>query len=126
MADVKKVYIENIIKSAEKCNKIDAIVLFGSSLEDRCKDESDIDIAVISRYTVSRLCQYKSFRDFTDSVYSIDMEQNYDILYFKSLEEMVKEKEKAAICNELLQKGKVIYRIKGDKNAANFISDSKS
>lgn len=94
-ADVKKVYIENIIKSAEKCNKIDAIVLFGSSLEDRCKDESDID-----------------------------MEQNYDILYFKSLEEIVKEK--AAICNELLQKGKVIYRIKGDKNAANFISDSKS
>ena len=29
VADVKKIYIENIIKSAEKCNKIDAIVLFG-------------------------------------------------------------------------------------------------
>lgn len=126
VADVKKVYIENIIKSAEKCNKIDAIVLFGSSLEDRCKEESDIDIAVISKYTVSRLCQYKSFRDFTDSMYSIDMNQNYDILYFKSLDEIVKEIEKAEICNELLQKGKVIYRIKGDKNAANFISHSQS
>ena len=126
VADVKKIYIENIIKSAEKCNKIDAIVLFGSSLEDRCEDESDIDIAVISKYTVSRLCQYKSFRDFTDSVYSINVDQNYDILYFKSLDEIVKKKEKAGICNELLQKGKVIYRMKGHKNAANFISNSKS
>lgn len=126
IADIKKTYIENIIQSAERCNKIDAIVLFGSSLEDRCKDESDIDIAVISKYTVSRLCKYKSFRDFTDSIYRKDMNQSYDILYFKSLDEIAEKEETVDVCRELLQKGKVIYKTKEDENAADFIGNSES
>lgn len=126
IADIKKMYIENIVKNAESCDKIDAIILFGSSLEDRCKDESDIDIAVISKYTVNRLCGYKSFRDFTDAIYSKDIKQNYDILYFKSLDEIAKREETAEICRELLNKGKIIYKGVGNKNAANFIGNSKS
>lgn len=114
IADIKKKYIENIIASAGKCDKIDAIILFGSSLESRCKDESDIDIAVISKYTVGRLCQYKSFRDFTDNIYGKNIKQNYDIVYFKSLDEIAQKTGTVEICNELQQKGKVIY--KGNRN----------
>ena len=125
IADIKTEHIENIIKSAEKCNKIEAIVLFGSSLEDRCREESDIDIAIISRYTIDRLCRYKSFRNFTDRIYGKDTTQSYDILYFKSLSEIEKKKEMTTICGELSQKGKVIYRVKGDENGADFTGNSK-
>ena len=120
-----KEHIENIIKSAEKCNKIEAIVLFGSSLEDRCREESDIDIAIISRYTIDRLSRYKSFRNFTDRIYGKDTTQSYDILYFKSSSEIEKKKEMTTICGELSQKGKVIYRVKGDENGADFTGNSK-
>lgn len=123
VADIKKSYIENIIESAEKCKKIEAIILFGSSLEIRCKEESDIDFAVISKYTVNHLCRHKSFRKFTDSVYGKDLHQNYDILYFRSLDEIEKGEGKADICRELLQKGKVIYKGASDDNAANFTRD---
>ena len=125
IADIKKAYIENIIHSAEKCDKIDAIVLFGSSLESRCEEGSDIDIAVVSMYTVEHLCRYKSFRNFTDSIYSKDMNQNYDILYFKSFDEIERNEGKVAICGELRKKGKVIYMGDNGKNATNVIDNCK-
>lgn len=110
VADIKKRHIENIIESAEKCDKIDAIVLFGSALEDRCKEDSDIDFAIISKHTVSSLCRYKSFHEFSSQLYSKDLDQDYDILYFKSLEEIEDKKDHVGVCKELAQKGKVIYK----------------
>lgn len=110
IADIKKKYIENIIDKAPICNKISAIILFGSSLEERCTDESDIDIAIISDYTIGRLCKIKSFNTFTEILYKFDLNQDYDILYFKSLEEIQQNKTNAPICKELKQKGKIIYR----------------
>lgn len=73
-----------------------------------------------------RLCKYKSFRDFTDSIYRKDMNQSYDILYFKSLDEIAEKEETVDVCRELLQKGKVIYKTKEDENAADFIGNSES
>lgn len=110
IADIKKKYIENIIDKAPICNKISAIILFGSSLEERCTEKSDIDIAIISDYTIGKLCKIKSFNIFTETIYKIDMSQDYDILYFKSLEEVQQNKNNIPICNELTQKGKIIYR----------------
>ena len=40
VADIKLKHIENIIKQAEKCNNISRIMLFGSSIEERCNDKN--------------------------------------------------------------------------------------
>jgi predicted nucleotidyltransferase len=110
VADIKKRYIENIIESAPLCGSISEIVLFGSALEERCKEQSDIDIAVISKYTVNRLCKNKGFSRFLEQIYSLDDSQEYDRLYFYSINEIEKKKDETSICRELSQKGKVIYR----------------
>ena len=110
VADNKSRLIERIIELAKECSDIDAIILFGSALETRCRKASDIDIAFISKKTVNALCERKAFRQFIDSIYLLDMLQDYDFLYFKSIEEIEKKKDSASICRELLEKGKVIYK----------------
>ncbi len=110
VADNKSKIIECIIELAKDCADIDAIILFGSALETRCKKTSDIDIAIISKKTINALSEKKSFRQFKDSVYLLDMSQEYDFLYFKSLEEIDKKKDTATICKELIDNGKVIYK----------------
>lgn len=54
----------------------------------------------------------KSFDKFMDCLYQYDMEQEYDRLYFRSLEEIEEKKDTVPICRELTQKGKIIYRRK--------------
>jgi len=88
-------------------NKIDYIYLFGSSLEERCKQNSDIDIALILNVVRSRLFRDKGFNLFINKLYSIDNEQDYDRLYFKSLEELQSRDE--IVCKEIINKGKIIY-----------------
>ncbi len=36
VADIKTKYVENIIDAAKKCDIIDRIIMFGSSVEARC------------------------------------------------------------------------------------------
>lgn len=110
VADIKKRYIENIISSASKCKQIDYIILFGSALEERCTDESDIDIAIISKYTIDRLSKLESYLKFITEVYDLNLYQEYDRLYFKSLSEIEENEYEAYICKELIQKGKIIYK----------------
>ena len=110
VAGIKKDAIKNIIESASLCPNIDAIVLFGSSLEERCTADSDIDIAIISKKTVSALSQLKSFKKFMDMVYLFDMSQEYDRLYFKSIEDIEQKMDKQQICKGIVSKGKIIYR----------------
>lgn len=85
-------------------------MLFGSSLEERCTIKSDIDLAIISNCSLNKLSQTKAFDKFMNNLYSYDMEQEYDRLYFKSIREIEEKKDDIPICNELIQKGKVIYR----------------
>ena len=108
VAEIKKDYIDNIIHAAGLCEKIDEIILFGSSIEERCTANSDIDIAVISNVSRSKLFSDKSYRMFQNAVYHMDILQNYDILQFNSLREL-KEK-KSPVCGEISSKGKSIYR----------------
>lgn len=110
VADIKKDYIENIINEAQKCRQISAIILFGSALEEWCKDSSDIDIAIISHQTINDLSKNKGFSRFVEAVYSMDFSQAYDRLYFHSIEEIEQKKDTVPICKELSDKGKVIYR----------------
>ncbi len=112
VADIKMQHIQNIVKQAERCKAIKAIVLFGSSLEERCSYESDIDIAIVSKYTVSELDKLKTFKRFMEAIYTFDMAQEYDRIYFSSLDEINKNKDEIPICEELATKGRVIYKRK--------------
>ena len=85
VADIKESYIYNIVDAAKKCKYIDKIVLFGSSTMERCKESSDIDIAVFGSVSKGKALTSKSYRDFVGQLYKYDnFSQNYDILYFKS------------------------------------------
>ena len=82
IADIKIRHIENISKQAKKCKNINRIMLFGSALEERCTDRSDIDIAVFGNMTKSKYLGTKEFREFQDQLFLYDLDQDYDILYF--------------------------------------------
>ena len=85
VADIKKKYMSNIIDAAKKCDFIEKVVLFGSSIEDRCSEDSDIDIAVFGSQIRSKAFSSKKYEQFTRQLFAFnDYDQNYDILYFKS------------------------------------------
>ena len=106
VADIKLPYIQNIIEQAKKCPNISRIMLFGSALETRCREDSDIDIAVFGEKTQARYLQSKEFLNFNDQVFSYNgiLNQDYDVLYFKN-----HSKQKAAIMNDI-ENGLEIYR----------------
>ncbi len=82
VADIKLHHIENIVKQATNCKNINRIMLFGSSLEERCTDKSDIDIAVFGSMTKAAYLGTKEFKQFQDRLFLFDLNQDYDILYF--------------------------------------------
>ena len=55
VADIKKDYILNIIKSCSLCEKIQKVILFGSSIGAHCREESDIDVAVFGSDTKGKI-----------------------------------------------------------------------
>ena len=110
VADIKRDEIINIINAASLCKKIDMLILYGSVLKDRCTKKSDIDIAVVSKYPISKLCKLKSFHDFTTYVYKFNMKQEYDFLYYKSYDEISRNRESEMIASEIVKKGKIIYK----------------
>ncbi|MBR5970402.1 MAG: nucleotidyltransferase domain-containing protein [Lachnospiraceae bacterium] len=104
VAGVKQKYIGNIIHAAEQCRYIERIVLFGSSVQDTCTVDSDIDLAVFGNVSKSKCLTSKQYREFTQKIYSFDNhEQAYDILYFKSSDQ-----NNRFIMNEI-DKGETIY-----------------
>lgn len=111
VADIKKDYIYNILLHAAVCPDIDKIVLFGSTLEERCKNISDIDIALFGNKTENRFLKSKQFEQFERALYQFGEFQDYDILYFqngtqrengimKDIEagEVIYQKEENALC----------------------------
>ena len=85
VAELKQKYIENVIDAARKCSFIDRVVLFGSCLEERCRESSDIDIAVFGTQTPCRALSSKQYERFARQLYAFDNHaQSYDILYFKT------------------------------------------
>ena len=83
VADIKLKHIKNITEQAEKTKNICRIVLFGSSIEERCTDDSDIDIAVFGNKTKGSYIDSKEFKEFKSSLFRFDLDQDYDVLYFK-------------------------------------------
>lgn len=112
VADIKEDCIKNIIESASICDKIDYIYLFGSSLKLNCKEQSDIDIAIISNINKSKLFKNKSYDNFTNKLYSKSLEQDYDLLFFESQDEL---KSDDLICKEIIKEGQIIYKRNFDR-----------
>ncbi|MCI6242952.1 MAG: nucleotidyltransferase domain-containing protein [Agathobacter sp.] len=107
VADIKAEIIKKILKIAPICSKIDHIYIFGSSVEERCTEKSDIDMAIVSNITRSKLYNDKDYKEITNRLYNIDLEQDYDILQFNSVDSIKKSKD--AVCIDILTKGKLIY-----------------
>lgn len=110
VADIKKVCVQNIIEAAPQCRQISEIILFGSALEERCTERSDVDIAIISKRGVSGLSGTKGYEMFMNRLYECNKDQEYDRIYFKSVKEIEEKKDTVLICRELLEKGELIYR----------------
>ena len=111
VADIKADIIKKILEIAPGCSKIDYIYIFGSSVEERCTEKSDIDIAIVSNVTRSKLFESKDYKEFTNKLYNIDLEQDYDILQFNSIKRIKESND--AVCNDILTKGKLIYKREG-------------
>ena len=104
VADIKRKYLDNIADSAKECPLIDKVVLFGSSIEERCTEESDIDLAVFGSQTKGKALTSKQFMRFADRLSEFDdFLQSYDILYFKT-----GKKDDSAILAEI-NRGEVLY-----------------
>ncbi|SEA35530.1 Nucleotidyltransferase domain-containing protein [Oribacterium sp. KHPX15] len=103
IADIKEDYIDNIISSADLCDQINRIILFGSAAEDRCTEQSDIDIAVFGSQTKSRMYASKGYKAFIQAVVSYGGAQDYDILYFDD-----RKTYSGGIMSDI-QKGEVLY-----------------
>ncbi|SNU06209.1 Nucleotidyltransferase domain-containing protein [Lachnospiraceae bacterium] len=84
VASIKIEYIKNIVDNIFRCDLIDKVVLFGSSLEERCTEKSDIDLAIFGKKTKSKMFNSKSYKDYIFYVTSFGEIQDYDILYFDS------------------------------------------
>ena len=85
VADIKAEYIKNIVDSVKLCDYIEKVVLFGSSIDERCTEEPDIDIAVFGNVSEYRCLRSKKYKDFSEAIYKYNgFEQTYDILYFES------------------------------------------
>ena len=106
VADIKKKYIANITEQAKQCSNISRIVLFGSALETRCTERSDIDIAVFGKKKQNEYLRSKEFKNFQRQLFSFgnDFSQDYDILYF------CESKNYTDAILEDVNKGVVIYR----------------
>jgi len=118
VSEYKKQQIEEIINKASDCTMIDQIILFGSSLNSDCKKNSDIDVVIISKASVSKLSQNKRYRAYWERIYKLDSFQtDYDVLYFTSYEDIERKKEQVPVCKEIIEKGKIIYHKKGEECA---------
>ena len=103
IADIKHKYVKNIVDAARECKIIDKIIVFGSSLDERCTDKADIDIAVFGNKTKYKTFHSKAYKEFLKKIYAYDFDQDYDVLYF-----MTGTEDSQQIFNDIMN-GEIIY-----------------
>lgn len=110
VADNKKEFVENIIDIARYCENILQIILFGSVLEERCTDDSDIDLMVVCNIQRSKLYRKKEYATFIESLHNKDdYTQIYDVICVNGLEELNRNRDKTQLYNDVMNRGKTIY-----------------
>lgn len=111
VADIKKDVIENIIKAASACTKICQIILFGSAIENRCQEDSDVDMLVVSEITRSRLYKDKGYQEFLKRLHEKDeYEQRYDVICVHGMEELYQKQDSVGLFRDVLECGQTLYR----------------
>lgn len=111
VAEIKRDNIQNIINAASKCAHIQEIILFGSALEERCTDESDIDIVIISNVSRSRLYRLKTYAEFLTSLHKDDdYMQQYDVICVNGKDQLIKNKDKIELYGNVIKYGQTIYK----------------
>ncbi|MCD8014504.1 MAG: nucleotidyltransferase domain-containing protein [Lachnospiraceae bacterium] len=113
IADIKKDYVENIIKTAPLCRSIAEIILFGSVLEERCTESSDIDLLIVSEKKKSRLYRDRSYINFKNKIFiDGDYKQDYDFIYMNCKEDMDRKAASSVLFRDIKVYGQTIYRRK--------------
>lgn len=111
VADIKKEVIENIIESASACTRICRIILFGSAIENRCQEDSDIDMLVVSDTTRSRLYKDRGYQEFLKRLHAIDgYEQMYDVICVHGMEEVYQKQDSVSLFRDVIECGQTLYR----------------
>lgn len=111
VADIKKDVIENIIEAAGACTRICQIILFGSVIESRCTEDSDVDMLVISDTSRSRLYKDKSYQEFLKRLHDKDdYEQMYDVICVHGMEEIYQYQDTVSLFRDVIDCGKTLYR----------------
>lgn len=64
VADIKKDLLLEIVEKAKEFDFIKQLILFGSSLEERCKDSSDIDLIIVGNKPSCRCLDSRAYRNF--------------------------------------------------------------
>ncbi|MCD7744328.1 MAG: nucleotidyltransferase domain-containing protein [Lachnospiraceae bacterium] len=111
IAEIKIKYVENIIKTAPMCQSIAEIVLFGSVLEGRCTENSDIDLLIVSEKQKSRLFRDRSYINFKNKIF-IDgnFKQDYDFIYMNCNEDIDRKSFSSSLFQNIKEYGQTIYR----------------
>lgn len=111
VADIKKDVVENIIEAAAACARISRIILFGSVIETRCTEDSDVDMVVVSDTSRSRLYKDKSFQLFLKKLHDRDdYEQIYDVICVHGMDEVYRNQNSTGLFREVAENGKTLYR----------------
>ena len=111
VADIKKEVVENIIQAAAACAKIVQIILFGSVIESRCTEDSDIDMLVVSDTSRSKLYRDKGYQEFLKKLHDKDdYEQLYDVICVHNIDEVYRGQKTTGLFREVIENGRTLYR----------------
>lgn len=111
VADIKKDIIENIVEAAGICTRICQIILFGSVIESRCTEDSDVDMLVVSDVSRSRLYKDKGYREFLKKLHDKDdYEQMYDVICVHGMDEVYQKQDMVCLFRDVIENGKTLYR----------------
>lgn len=111
VADIKKDIIENIVEIAGICTRIRQIILFGSVIESRCTEDSDVDMLIVSDISRSRLYKDKGYREFLKKLHDKDdYEQMYDVICVHGMDEVYQKQDTVCLFRDVIENGKTLYR----------------
>lgn len=111
VADIKKDIIENIVEVAGICTRIRQIILFGSVIESRCTEDSDVDMLIVSDISRSRLYKDKGYREFLKKLHDKDdYEQMYDVICVHGMDEVYQKQDTVCLFRDVIENGKTLYR----------------
>lgn len=108
---VKGKYMCQMVQVKTNCTRIRQIILFGSVIESRCTEDSDVDMLVVSDISRSRLYKDKGYREFLKKLHDKDdYEQMYDVICVHGMDEVYQKQDTVCLFRDVIENGKTLYR----------------